>query len=219
MFSLSAIANRAVEKNFLLKNPVVGYKIKPGKESKHVRPLSEKSLRELESEKFDNPSLQFAADMFVFCCHTGLSYTDLVTSVYKEIETDDDGTLWLSSKRNKNQNKYIIPLDAIAMRMIEKYKNSPAELHFKKLLPEYLFPFIRRETYYQLLQKVAKMKSLPEHISPHVARHTFATIMLAKGVSIESIKKMLGHSPSSSATWLYAEVNKSKIKKEVRKTI
>ena len=32
-----------------------------------------------------------------------------------------------------------------------------------------------------------------EHITPHTLRHTFATMILSKGVPIESVSKMLGH--------------------------
>ncbi|MBB4034779.1 site-specific recombinase XerD [Dysgonomonas hofstadii] len=47
-------------------------------------------------------------------------------------------------------------------------------------------------------------------------RHTFATIMLTKGVSIESVSKMLGHT-NITTTQIYARVLNQKIKEEVNK--
>ncbi|GHU83704.1 hypothetical protein FACS189415_6570 [Bacteroidia bacterium] len=44
----------------------------------------------------------------------------------------------------------------------------------------------------------------------HLARHTFATLALTKGVSLESVSKMLGHT-SIKTTQIYARVTDEKI--------
>ena len=48
----------------------------------------------------------------------------------------------------------------------------------------------------------------------YVARHTFATIMLTKGVTLESVSKMLGHT-NVTTTQIYARILNEKIKAEV----
>jgi hypothetical protein len=48
----------------------------------------------------------------------------------------------------------------------------------------------------------------------HVARHTFATQTLTKGVSIESVSKMLGHT-SINTTQIYARVTDKKVSHEM----
>jgi len=50
----------------------------------------------------------------------------------------------------------------------------------------------------------------------HSARHSFGTIMLTKGVSIESVSKMLGHT-NITTTQIYAKVLNQKIFTEVNK--
>ena len=44
----------------------------------------------------------------------------------------------------------------------------------------------------------------------HLARHTFATYLLTKGVSIESVSKMLGHT-NIKTTQIYARILDTKI--------
>ena len=60
------------------------------------------------------------------------------------------------------------------------------------------------------------MCEIKKDISTHTARHTFATYMLANGVSIESVAKMLGHSDTK-MTRHYAKVLDQTIMREVQK--
>lgn len=49
-----------------------------------------------------------------------------------------------------------------------------------------------------------------------MARHTFATLMLTKGVPIESISKMLGHTDIST-TQIYTRILNNKVDEDMRK--
>jgi site-specific recombinase XerD len=54
-----------------------------------------------------------------------------------------------------------------------------------------------------------------KNLSFHVARHTFATtVTLSKGVSIESVSKMPGHT-SIKITQIYARITDDKIKNDM----
>lgn len=58
--------------------------------------------------------------------------------------------------------------------------------------------------------------SLAELITFHLARHTFATTMtLAKGVPIESVSKMLGHT-NIQTTQIYARITSDKISRDMQ---
>lgn len=48
----------------------------------------------------------------------------------------------------------------------------------------------------------------------HTARHTFATMILSKGVPIESVSKMLGHT-NIRTTQVYARITNKKIEEDM----
>lgn len=48
----------------------------------------------------------------------------------------------------------------------------------------------------------------------HAARHTFATMILSKGVPIESVSKMLGHT-NIRTTQVYARITNKKIEEDM----
>ncbi|GAA5578337.1 tyrosine recombinase XerC [Porphyromonas gingivalis] len=49
----------------------------------------------------------------------------------------------------------------------------------------------------------------------HMARHTFATMSISKGVSMESVSKMLGHT-NIRTTQIYARITNKKIENDMK---
>lgn len=54
-----------------------------------------------------------------------------------------------------------------------------------------------------------------KRLSYHLARHTFATMSLSKGVPIESVSKMLGHT-NIRTTQVYARITNKKIEEDMK---
>lgn len=60
--------------------------------------------------------------MFVFAAFTGLPYIDLKQLTWKEIITEEDGSLWISTDRQKTGTPFNVKLLDIPVQIIEKYK-------------------------------------------------------------------------------------------------
>ncbi len=90
--------------------------------------------------------------------------------------------------------------------IIEKYKGRANN--------NLVLPVCNIITYNDQLKEIAKLCGINKHITSHVARHTFATFALTKGVSIESVSKMLGHS-NIKTTQIYAKITNKKIGNEM----
>lgn len=75
---------------------------------------------------------------------------------------------------------------------------------------EYVFPnktggAMRPDNVTIWLSRFAKRHDLP-HINPHAFRHSAASIMIANGVDIVTVSKMLGHAKTSMTTDIYSHV-------------
>lgn len=154
-------------------------------------------------------------DMFVFSCYTGLAYSEITALSSHHITTDNEGTIWLVMKRKKtlttNERSFHVLVLPIALALIQKYRVSPEAIN-----KEAVFPCPSNQYTNRSLKVVAEKAGLNKNLTFHIARHTFATtITLEKGVSIESVSHMLGHS-SIRTTQIYSKVKQKKVASEMK---
>ena len=65
------------------------------------------------------------------------------------------------------------------------------------------------------LKEISEICGIEKNLTFHLARHTFATTMtLGKGVPIETVSKMLGHT-NVQTTQIYARITNDKISKDM----
>ena len=156
--------------------------------------------------------LDHIRDIFVFCCFTGLSFSDVKQLTKDHISTDNTGGKWLRVARQKTKNMCNIPLLEIPIQIIAKYDNYP-ECRIKGTL----LPVPSNQKMNAYLLEIMLICGINKKVTTHTARHTFATtVTLSNGVSIESVAKMLGHS-NTKMTRTYARVLDSKLKNEMEK--
>ena len=153
-------------------------------------------LGELEEE------METARDLFIFACHTGAAFCDLMELSKTHLIRDDEGSLWLKFNRQKTGVLCRIKLLPEAIRIIEKYRSDERG----RLLPQ-----MKYATYQSYLKALRLRAGIAFPFTTHTARHTFATLItLEQGVPIETVSKMLGHS-NVSMTERYAKVTPQKL--------
>ena len=183
-------------------------KVKVSKGDKKLpKALDRRSLDKLMNTHFGEleEEMEAARDLFVFACHTGAAYCDLMGLSKTHLVRDDEENLWMKFNRKKTGVLCRIKLLPEAIRIIEKYRGEERE----RLLPQ-----MKYATYQSYLKALRLRVGIAFPFTTHTARHTFATlIILEQGVPIETVSKMLGHS-NVSMTERYAKVTPQKLFEE-----
>lgn len=172
--------------------------------------LWSKEIFEEEKTQFDQVQIELILELFY---QTGIRLSELIHLEEKNVSSTQIKVL---GKRNKER---IIPIAKKLFDLIYLYRQIKTDLGInsdlllvskssKKLAPKFVY---NKVNYY-----LGKATNLSKK-SPHVLRHTFATHMLNNGASLESIKKLLGHTDLS-ATQIYTHNSFKQIKSIYKQT-
>lgn len=209
MKRFAAILNFAEKIGLLKINPFKLFRFHI--EKKYPVYLTEDEVNLITGKTFMTERLNRVRDVFVFCCWTGISYRDACNLKVADIEYRNK-QYWLIIIRQKTDNISQIPLLDIPLQILEKYHpNFNANPCDKPL-----FSMSSNQKTNEYLKEIANICGIHKNISFHVSRHTFATLALNKGVSLESVSKILGHT-NVRTTMLYANVTNQKIESEMKK--
>jgi len=201
---LKLVLELAYKNEWIYRNPFFNYKIEDEKSERGY--LTQREVEVLMNWKLEK-RLERTRDVFIFCCFTGLSYIDVFKLTKEQIQLSIDGQQWIMGKREKTDMDYFIPMMEIPKKILEKYKNQI----FKngKLLPVKTSLTVNRH-----LKEIAKTCGIEKHLTFHLSRHTFATLTMSKGVSLESVSKMLGHK-NIQTTQIYAKMTTEKVGRDM----
>ena len=178
--------------------------------TKEKQYLTQVELDTLKNKKLFLPRLELVRDIFVFCCYTGLAYSDVKLLQSENIVIGINGDRWIKMARKKTKAMSSIPLLPTAEKIIKKYSQHPQVVNGNVVLP-----VLTNQKSNAYLKEIADVCDINKNLTTHLARHTFATtVTLSKGVSIASVSKMLGHR-SLKTTQIYAKVLDSKIADEM----
>ena len=161
--------------------------------------------------RFTIKRIEQVKDIYLFCCFTGMAYSDVKSFESKDIVLID-GLPWIKKRRQKTKNWFHVPLLEPALRILKKYEDHPECVKKGVLLP-----VLSNQKMNGYLSEIADLCGIDKHLSTHTARHTFATtVTLLNQVSMDVVSKMLGHS-SVNMTKRYARVVNDLIKKDMQK--
>ena len=191
----------AVGENYLKKDPFHLYKNKKYKTV--IVYLTDEELKRLEKHTFNQIRLQQVKDLFVFCCYTGLAYSEMTTLTTNNIEVGFDGNEWIQMIRKKTNRKISVPVLPKAKEILEKYGNE--------------LPKISNQKFNSYLKEISAILSIDKKLTHHIARKTFATtVLLYNNVPMEIVSELLGHSNMSITQAHYGKIVQRKVSDEMK---
>jgi integrase/recombinase XerD len=194
------------------KNPFLKYKLKKEKSDRFY--LTEEELNLIENFKCNEGTrLALHRDMFVFSSYVGgLRISDMLQLQWKHF----DG-ININFKIKKTNNQLSIKVPNKGLEILEKYRSVDSNKNdfiFDMLPnninlndPRAVDSAISSSTAYvnKNLKIIANKIELEKPISFHISRHTWATRALRKGISIDKVSKLMGHS-AIKETQIYAKI-------------
>lgn len=174
-------------------------------ECKEIIYLTRDELTAVMQHEFPptEPGLARVRDVFLFCCFTGLRYSDVAKLKRTDIR---NGMLYVTTK--KTDDALRIELNRHSQAILDKYagetfrnglalpviSNVKMNASLKRVGIECGLDTPTRITYYQGSRRIEQVMPKWQLMTTHVARRTFVVTALTLGVHAEVIMKWTGHS-------------------------
>ena len=210
MKHLKSIINESIKRGYMTSSPFKNYKIRTNI-SRHtfLLPQEIQKLEELQS-KLQQSRKGRVLDAFLFCCYTGLRYSDFIQIRSSNIIVIDKQK-WLVFRTQKTDIEVRLPLALLfqgkALALLQKYKDL-----------NQLFDLPPNPAVNKILIQIGNLAGIKKHFSFHTARHTNATLLIYNGVNITTVQKLLGHK-SIKTTQIYSDVFPESIVRDLRKAM
>lgn len=172
----------------------------------------EKKIPEYYSEDelkrfFSQPMKESARNAFLMFLNTGMRFGELANLQWSDVDMTNK-LLTIRAKDNFtpktiNSNR-VVPMNDVVYNLLNNLYNE------KLNRDDYVIKTengkqIRERHLYAYCNKIGKAAGISGKITLHKFRHTFATLLVQRGVRIEEIQKLLGHS-SIKETLIYAHI-------------
>lgn len=169
--------------------------------------LTPEELQSIMTFPTHREAIDRVRDVFVFCCFTGLRFSEVMALKWSNMDGDI-----LDTTAQKTGQRKRIPLAEEAMRILLKYPMAPDEEDSR------IFPRISNQKFNAHLKEVGKLAGMIgdwiietqngrcrtrttvkkyEALASHCARRTFTTLCLRKGMSPEDIRAVTGHTTAN----------------------
>jgi integrase/recombinase XerD len=143
---------------------------------------------------------------------TGVRVSEFVNIRVEDVFFDEQMMLIVKAKGGKS--RYVPILSELAQEL---------RTHLGNRSTGYLFETNRNTAYsprriQQIVREAAKHAGITKRVYPHLLRHSVATTLLERGMSIEQIRKFLGHSKLET-TQIYAESTTEMMKESYQQAL
>jgi site-specific recombinase XerD len=199
MKKVKMIFKIALDDNLITKSPF--FSIKYSLEKVTPTFLTEEEITKIWRKEISIKRIEQVRDIYVFNCMTGLAYIDCKNLKSDQIFKDEQDNLYIKRKRQKTKVQATIPLNEIAISILEKYN--------------YKLPILSNERMNSYLKEIAAICGITKNLTTHTARHSAATLLLNHGVNLTTVSAVLGHS-NVTITQHYAKLLDKTIINEIK---
>lgn len=199
MTKLKAFIHFGMDNDKIKINPFQGVKIVRGQ--KEITYLTESEIMMLKDFELLNESLSKTRDTFIVMCGTGMAYIDIKQFKKEDIQ-EHNGVFYIQKNRQKTNTEYTSIIFPWAKEIIDKYDE---------------LPVISNQKLNAFLHHIEQLTGIGKTLHSHLARHSYATLLVNKGVKLETVAKTLGHKNTKVTTQFYAKFLPTTIINEVSK--
>ena len=142
---------------------------------------------------------------------TGLRVAEVAALDVSDVELNPrSGRVKVRGKGNKAR---VVPLNAEAREKLQMWLAAHPTTETSALFVSQMLTRVTTRTVERVVTEYGYMARL-EHLTPHALRHTFAKALVDRGVPIDQVAKLLGHS-NLNTTRIYTEPNERDLEKAV----
>ena len=204
---LRTLCNEAINDGYMPADAYPFRKFKIRQEKGKHEFLTPDELRRIESVVLADGRHRHVLDAFLFCCYTGLRYSDFIALKTSNLVLINRKK-WLFLKMQKTNIEIKLPLQLL-------YDGKSLQILYRYPSIEELAAIPSNCETNRLLSEIGKLAGVKKHFTYHTARHTCATLLVHQGVPITTVQKVLGHT-SVKTTQIYSEVLSDTIVRDLK---
>lgn len=199
MTKLKSVITYAIDNGYMKINPFSTVRISKGKPT--IEYLTENELQLIKAKEMPNMRLKKVRDLSLFQAASGLSYADLALLKPEDMKETDSGVHYIKGRRAKTGIEYTSVILPFGLEIWRKYSG--------------VLPLLSNQRYNSYLKEIEAIVGLEKGLHSHIFRKTYATMLLNRGVRMETVSKALGHSSTKITQAYYAKMQDSTITSEI----